>query len=193
MKNKWKVLFFTIVGINLVTIIIVIGLIMYPSNFSKTEAQQPEFERKTVNFNIKTTKSDLNDVINHYIQSEDLTGDFHYEVRLSDDVELHGIIPIFSQNVALQLAFNPEALETGDLLLRQKSMKIGELPLPVSYVLKFINDNYKFPNWVQINPKDESIYVALREMKLKSNLQVEIDKFDLPNDDIEFSLIIPTE
>lgn len=191
MKNKWRTLFFFILGINIIMLFIVITLLLLPvkqDSFTFDDNQRNE----EVAFNIQTNKTDLNRVINHYLESEGLTGGIHYEVILDEEVELYGTIPVFSQNVSMKLSFEPESLENGDLILRQKTMTIGQLPLPVSYVLKFIKDQYKLPKWVKINPNEELVYVSLHKMKLKSDLKVKVDKFDLRNDKIAFTLLVPT-
>jgi uncharacterized protein YpmS len=150
-----------------------------------------ENTKEEVQFHFTTNKQDLNQVINHHIES--LKGPIDYEVLLKDDVELYGTIPIFTQNIQMKLTFEPVALDNGDLLLKQKSISIGELPLPVSQVLKMIRDNYQFPDMVQIDPKEEQIYIALQKMKLKSDLSVRVDEFNLQGDQIKFSLLVPTE
>lgn len=192
-RNKWKIFFFIIFGINIVVILTLGSLIMFP----QAEAHDNQFEHtpelaNNVNFDITTTKADLNKIINHYLNSQDFNDGFSYEIKLKDDVELHGTLTFFNKNIPLQLSFEPKALENGDLLLEQKEMKIGDLPLPVPFVLKFVNDNYKFPEWVKLNPKDQSIYVSLQTMKLKSNLRVRANQVDFAQDAIDFTLIVPT-
>ncbi|WP_213087605.1 YpmS family protein, partial [Heyndrickxia sporothermodurans] len=135
----------------------------------------------------------LTNLINHYIQKEGLNGPIDYSVKLSDEVELYGIIKVFSQDVQLKMTFEPEAQKNGDLLLRQKSILIGNLNLPVEFVLKFIQKSYKFPDWVTIQPNKKTIYVALQSMKVNNEMIVHADRFDLKNDDISFTLQIPTE
>jgi uncharacterized protein YpmS len=143
-------------------------------------------------FQVKTNKQDLNQLINHYLE-EELSGSFDYEVLLTDEVELYGDIPVFSESIEMKLTFEPKALENGDLELQQKNISIGKLTLPVHFVLKFIQGSYTLPDWVTIQPNEEKVYVSLQNMKLKSNLKVRVDEFNLKNDDIEFSLLVPMD
>jgi uncharacterized protein YpmS len=78
-------------------------------------------------------------------------------------------------------------------LLKQKSISIGALNLPVTYVMKIIQQNYKLPNWVVIEPNNESIYVSLQEMELKSDIKVRANSFNLKRDDISFTLWVPVK
>lgn len=192
MTKKWKTLFFLLLGINLLILILFFVLVNIP--IKKEDPQTGDkVNQEDVQFQINATKSDLNRIINHYIEQEGLKSPIAYEVFLNDEVELYGTMKIFTENIEMKLTFEPEALSNGDLILRQKSIQIGKIQLPVAYVMKFISEQYDFPEWVNIQPNDELIYVALQKMKLKSDIKVKVNKFDLKNDDIRFSLLVPTK
>ena len=114
-------------------------------------------------------------------------------VLLTDQVELYGAIPIFNEELNVKLTFEPKSLENGDLELQQKNMSIGNLSLPPSLVLKFIQNSYSLPEWIMIQPSKEKIYVSLNNFKLKSNFKVLVDEFNLKDDDIRFSLQLPMD
>ncbi|QED48313.1 YpmS family protein [Cytobacillus dafuensis] len=191
-KQKWKNLFFLLLGINLFIIVLLLFLIYSP--IEEDEYTSPDLNTTAhVPFKIKTDKQDLNQVINHYLEKESLNGAIDYQILLNDEVELRGALPVFSQEIQMKLTFEPIALENGDILLEQKSISVGQLQLPVSYVLKFVRDKYKLPNWVTIQPNEEKIYVSLQKMKLKSDIHVKVDEFDLRNDDIRFTLWVPVK
>lgn len=192
MKNRWKLAFFFLlgfVGVFILTLLILAG----------TPVEQPETEQNNaevtkdqhVSFLVRTNKADLNKLINHYLVEEGFTGPMEYQVFVKDNVELYGTFPVFGQNLEMLLTFEPQALENGDLLLKQKSISIGSLNLPVAYVMKVIQQNYKLPNWVEIQPNNESVYVSLQEMELKSDIKVRANSFDLQRDDISFTLWVP--
>ncbi|PLR82759.1 YpmS family protein [Bacillus sp. V33-4] len=190
MKNKWRTLFLLLAGVNISVIAVLLFMINSPAGDRPGSLPEPA-DQDDVKFNIKTNKHDLNRVINHYLESEGLTGPANYQVILQDEVVLYGTLPVFTDEINMKLTFEPEALENGDLLLRQESISVGQLPLPVSYVLKFINDRYELPEWVEISPIEELVYVSLQNMKLKSNIKVKVNEFDLKNDNIQFTLSVP--
>jgi uncharacterized protein YpmS len=150
-------------------------------------------EREEVPFAVTTNREDLTKLINHYLEKEGLNGPIHYEINIADQVELYGTLPIFNTDIQMKLSFEPIALENGDLLLKQKEISIGQLPLPVSYVMNFIANQYNFPEWVDINPEDEEIYVHLTKMDLKNGMLIEAKTFDLEQNIIQFNLLLPTE
>lgn len=192
MKNKWKILFFLLLGINIASAAVVSILISLPPDHEGTEMARVD-NGEDVKFVINTNKEDLNKVINHYLEKEGLTGPINYKVLLRDEVELYGTMPVFSRDLKMKLTFEPEALDNGNLVLRQKSISIGQLQLPVSYVLKFVRDSYHLPDWVTIVPNDEMVYVALQKLKLKSDVKVKVNEFDLKKDKIKFTLLVPTK
>jgi uncharacterized protein YpmS len=93
----------------------------------------------------------------------------------------------------MKLTFEPKALGNGDLVLQQKSMTIGRLHLPISYVLNFIGKNYKIPKGVDIRPKEQLIYIHMQQLKQKSDIKIKADQFDLKKDDIAFTILVPVK
>lgn len=191
-EKKWKKLFFLLLGINILVSVIFFIIIKLPSVDDEYIAKNIKLD-EYVPFNVQTNKQDLNQVINHYLEEEGLTGGIDYQVILNEDVELYGSLSVFSQDIEMKLAFEPKALENGDIVLEQKSISVGQLQLPVSRVLKFVADKYKIPEWVVIQPNEERIYVSLQNMKLKSDVKVKVDEFNLKNDDIRFTLMVPVQ
>ena len=192
MKNKWKTGFFLLLGFIVLIVIILLSLIMIPSN-ENGKVQQTVPNNKNVSFEVKSNKADLNVLINQYIKKEAADSPIEYSIQLQEEVELYGTLPFFSQEVDLKLTFEPEALENGDLVLKQKSISVGSLPLPVSYVLKFIKENYKLPNGVEIQPNDKIVHVNMQQLKLKSDVRIKANRFDLKKDDIAFTILVPVE
>ncbi|PLR98886.1 YpmS family protein [Bacillus sp. T33-2] len=192
MKNKWKLAFFILAGILVAGAAVLFIMAASPAEDAPINKVDRNEDANDVKFLINTNKSDLNKIINHYLD-EQATGSVDYEVVLRDEVELYGTIPVFSQDLQMKLTFEPEALKNGDLILKQKTISIGKLQLPVSYVLNFIRNSYNLPEWVNIQPNDEMVYVSMRDLKLKSDIKVRVNEFDLKEDNISFTLLVPTK
>lgn len=190
MKNKWKNGFLLLLGANLLIVVMLLWLIMIPSdNKDKSSIKVPSGE--SVSFHVTSNKNDLNMLINHYLTKEVADSPVDYRVLLGDEVELYGTFPIFSEKLNMKLTFEPEAQNNGDLVLKQKTMTIGSLHLPVSNVLKIINENYKLPKGVDIRPNDKLVYIHMQQLKLQSDTKIKANRFDLKKDDIAFTLLVP--
>ncbi|MEH7884939.1 YpmS family protein [Bacillus sp. JJ1609] len=191
MKNKWKFGFFILLGLVVAVILFLYFLIASPAENSNMEPVKNIQDSEDVAFKVATNKRDLNRVINHYIEEEGKNSNIDYQVLLTDEVELYGTLPLFSEELELRLTFEPKALDNGDLVLNQKSISVGRLRLPVSTVLKFVRDSYDLPEAVSIQPEEERVYVSIQRLKLKSDIKVRVNEFDLKKDNIKFTLFVP--
>lgn len=188
----WKILFFTLLAVNLVFA----GILFYwmTRPIEDTESLDRLNQNKDmVSIPFSSNKEDLNRVINHYIEEEVADSPIDYDVLLTDNLELYGTLRAFGKDVQLKVLFEPYTTNNGNILLRHRSIQIGEMSLPATFVLNYINEKYKVPEWVTINPAKKTIYLSLREMDLKSGITVEAKKFDLRNDDIQMNLLVPVE
>ncbi|MFE7062290.1 YpmS family protein [Sutcliffiella sp. NPDC057660] len=190
---NWKVAFFSLLIINILVAGLAIVLVLLPKHSNLLRLSQEEADdRQRVSFNIRSDKEDLNKLVEYYLEKE-TKRPLNYEVRLTDRVELRGEMTVFERDIPLTMTFIPQVQENGDVNLKQDSMSIGRLQVPVSMVLKYVGDNYPLPSWVSILPDEQSIYVSLQELELRSDAKVEFTKFDLEKDDIEFKLLVPVE
>ncbi|MEK3797443.1 YpmS family protein [Peribacillus sp. FSL H8-0477] len=188
--RKWKTLFITLAALNIIGIITVFLLISLP--VKDEPISEKLVENEDIEFQVHANREDLNLLIAQYLEKEGFTGIINYEVLLTDEVELFGTVKMFGRDVELKLTFEPIAQKNGDLVLVQKTISLGQMGLPVSYVMNFINKQFKTPDWVTIQPNQKQIYVSLQNMKLKSDIKVKAKKFDLENDDISFILSVPS-
>ncbi|TWE06084.1 uncharacterized protein YpmS [Neobacillus bataviensis] len=192
MKNKWKLGFLILLGINLLIAIILFSLVTAPIKENepvKTNTSSEDY----VSFHVRSNKYDLNRLINHYLKEEAADSPIEYKVLLGDEVELYGTFPFFSEKLKLKLTFEPSAQKNGDLILKQKSMSVGKLHLPISFVLNFIREKYKLPKGVEIRPNDHLVYIHMQQLKQKSDLKIKVDKFNLKKDDIAFTILVPVK
>lgn len=192
-KNKWKIGFFILLGLILAAVLLVWTLMALPVEETKPGSEMKSADSDDVAFKVSTNKRDLNRVINHYIEEEGMNSRIDYQVLLTDEVELYGTFPLFSQELELRLTFEPQALKNGDLILKQRSISVGRLRLPVSTVLKFVRDSYDLPDAVDIQPEEERVYVSMQRLKLKSDIKVRVNEFDLKKDNIRFTLLVPAD
>jgi len=189
-KFPWKTAFFTLLVINIGMIIFFFISAFLPTGGDSLTGENGVSKKTQARLTVMANKKDLNILINDFIEKENAESPIDYKVKLNDEVELYGTLPIFDQNVEMKLTFEPKALENGDLILSQNTIYIGKLQLPSRYVMNFIKNNYHFPKWVEIFPNEKMIYIHLTDIELKNQLHIHANTFDLKNDDISFSLFI---
>lgn len=145
----------------------------------------------TVPLIVKGSKSSLNQLINSYLQKEAKNDQLNYRVQLEDKVYLYGTIQAFNKNIEMKMTFQPEVKKDGNLLLHVEELSIGLIQLPLSYVLKYMNKNYEFPQAVKIDSTQQLVDIQLNELSLKNNFKASIQSFDLVRDDISFKMYVP--
>ncbi|MCH1626361.1 YpmS family protein [Ferdinandcohnia quinoae] len=188
-KNKWKILFFVVISINCIALLYFCIMTFLPSD---TEIPKMELNKQDgIELGVVTNKEDLTKLINNYLKKESKDIPLDYKVLLTDKVMLIGTITVFEKEIDIVLTFEPEALDNGDLLLRQESITLGQLELPVTYVMRYISDHYALPEWVKIDPKNQLVYANLSEMEVKSNMKIKVDNFNLKNDNLKFKIVVP--
>ncbi|MDZ5711943.1 YpmS family protein [Jeotgalibacillus haloalkalitolerans] len=190
MRNFWKLMFFGLLSVILIATAVIAYLLLRPVEGEQANASQEAPPESRAEFEVITNREDLTIVANRFIE-EELGGSIDYSVLFDDRVKLNGEIPIFSTSIDFQMSFEANALENGNLLLTQESLSLGAIDLPVSSVLKFIDDSYEFPEWVVMEPQNQQIVVQVTEIDVAQGLNVKTNQFDLEDDEISFSIYVP--
>nr|WP_163654021.1 YpmS family protein [Listeria sp. PSOL-1] len=191
-RNVWKwISLLLIAGI----LIFLIWVYLATFIFSPTKEESPvvRSRQKTVAFTSKTTKADLNQLIATYIDDFKKEQDLDYQVHIANQVIFTAKIKFLSQTADLKLTFSPKVVKGGNVELMLKSVSIGALTLPVSYVMSLVNSSYSFPDWVTVIPKQEKIYLALDRLKLDGGVKVRMNTLNLKKDDLSFTLLVPVK
>jgi uncharacterized protein YpmS len=190
--NKWKISFLILTIINFLIIITLSAFILLPSEQSNNvEKNEKMGEDIAVPFLIRAQKNSLTDLINHYLEEETAQENLQYRVELKENVYVYGVIDAFNNDIDMTLILEPKVKSDGNLQLKVKELSIGQLKLPVSYVLKYMNSNYHLPRYVKIHSGEKMIDINLDELTFKNGLSARVESFDLENDDITFTLYVP--
>jgi len=190
-SHQWKRLFLILLLLDIAVLAMILFLaVLYPQ--TETIDKDDGVKRSGAMFTVSTDKKQLTQYVNGYLRKlSSENSKIDYAVVLNDDVELHGELTVLGKKLTFQMNFQAEVQPDGDLLLRQKSIRLGGLRLPVKTVLEVMKSNYAFPDGVTIMPKEQQIYVALTRLKTKSGMTFEAIDFDLKNDKIKLNIYLP--
>lgn len=190
--KKWKMLFLILVGLNLFVLIVFLAFLFSPTDSSnRIEKAKPIETENTVPFLISSQKEDLTRLINRYLEKEADQDNLQYTVELEDEVNVYGSIKAFNKDINMKLILEPVVKEDGNVQLHVEELSIGQLKLPVSYVLKYMNTYYELPSYVVIDSSEKVIDIYLDELTFKNGLSARAESFNLKNDDITFTLYVP--
>lgn len=190
----WKRRFFILLTLNII-LFIFLALYLY-SPIPKTEIDQAGEQYKLENssqFVVRTTKQNLNNLVNAYLDKLLAGTNHHYTINLDEDVQLLGELPLFSSTVPLLIHLEPIVQDNGDLVLKQKSISVGQLQLPNKKIMEYVVKYLPVPQWVIINPREEEIYVKITDMEIRSNFKISVEQFDLEGNHIAFKIDVPYE
>lgn len=136
-KSKWKKLFYSLLAINVVVVVILLALIFWPVPDASYPENEATSQDESSEFVVRTTKQNLNDLINAYTDQLLKGTSHHYRIELDEDVHLIGELPVFSATVPLSAHLEPLVQENGDIILKQKSISIGLLELPNRKIMEY--------------------------------------------------------
>ncbi|AIF44738.1 MULTISPECIES: YpmS family protein [Virgibacillus] len=189
-KSKWKKLFFTLLIVNILLVLVFVSLIFWPVSKKEYAVKEETPAEDSSVFVVRTTKNNLNELVNAYIG--ELNDSKHqYKIELEEDVHLIGELPVFSSTVPLSVHLEPLVQENGDIILKLKSISVGLLQLPNKKIMEYMGKYLPMPEWVTVNPKEEEIYVAVTDMKIKSNFEVAVEQIDLDANNLAFKIKVP--
>lgn len=189
--NVWGKRFFLLLGINIFVILVLVILIMWPVEDVEIPSQSLDLENESSEFIVRTSKQNLNNLINAYIEQLTEGTEHKYRIELDEDVHLIGELPVFSTTVPLSIHFEPIAVENGDVILQQRSISLGLLELPNQKIMEYLDRYLPMPEWVTVDPKNEEIYIALTQMDIKSNFKLAAETIDLEANNLAFKIHVP--
>lgn len=191
--NGWKIAFLVLVGI-----LIGSGIFLTTRVFSTRETNLPPSSETTVPegspvLTMNMDKKKLNTVMDYFLTDFQKDSDIKYEFYLENQALLKGQFNFLGAKINFYLYFDPYVMDNGNVQLKARDLSIGTLNLPISEVMSMITRSYKFPDWVEVSAKDQTIELKLDQFKMQNGLFIKADHIDLVGDDIQFSLYLPKE
>src|SRR5699024_12468401 len=89
-------------------------------------------------FIVRTTKQNVNNLVNAYIDKLLANSKHDYTINLEEDVQLLGELPIFCTSVPVLNHFDPVVHDNGDLVLEHKYISVDNLNLQNKKIMKYL-------------------------------------------------------
>ncbi|MCZ0702525.1 uncharacterized protein YpmS [Natronobacillus azotifigens] len=192
-KRNWRLLFLSLLGINIFILIVIFILIFSPTP-NQREIPDPNFTQDDpgAEFTIQSTKQDLNDLINNYLDQILVADNARFNVHIDEDVHLIGALTAFNTEIPLSIRMDPVVQPNGDLILKQTEMSLGLLHLPRNRIIHYVGMQVDTPDWLYFDSENEQIYLAISQVEIQDNMRIRVQELDLDNDSIHFRLRIPS-
>lgn len=189
MVNKWKAAFFILAG--LIIIFLITGIGWVNNTFPDPEEGERGFEayefedREGASFTVNTTREDLNYWLQQELAKEEDSD--KYELYIEDAVYMETTVQAFGVTIPIEMVLSPHVTEEGNLELREESFRVGNINLPSSRVFQLISATVDLPDWIYVVPEESLFYVNVRE-GVSEDMVLQIQSFDLENNDIEIHI-----
>ena len=186
--NKWKKAFLILVGLDVFIILLIIALLVIPFQESEKLPKNPrQLTSEKPVFTVQADKQQLVKWVNAEIAKHP-SGNLSYQVDLSDTLDINGELKVLGINVPFAMSFHPDVDRLGNIVLREKEIKLGRLALPASEVLKFIRAGSGLPKWITVLPDKQEIYVDMNRIVTQDRFYLKAKTMDLPNNRIFFNV-----
>ncbi len=191
-SDPWKWAFAILLGLVLGFIVFVWFQVTTPSSDQKQIATQTtQKQGQYANVNVVLNKEQLSAAVNYYLQQNQKKGEIKYRFVLDKSAILMGTTKILGKDVSFTLYATPQLDDSGNLVLKTKSVAIGSLNAPPSFVLGYIKNNYDLGKWAKINASKATITLDLNQLTKKQGIKIQGEKFDLKQDDLQFKVAFP--
>lgn len=191
-QNPWKWAFAILLGLVLGFIVFVWFQVTTPSSDQKQIATQTtQKQGQYANVNVVLNKEQLSAAVNYYLQQNQKKDAIKYRFVLDKSAILMGTTKILGKDVSFTLYATPQLDDSGNLELKTKSVAIGSLNAPPSFVLGYIKNNYDLGKWAKINASKATITLDLNQLTKKQGIKIQGEKFDLKQDDLQFKVAFP--
>ncbi|MFR6560376.1 MAG: YpmS family protein, partial [Weissella confusa] len=110
---------------------------------------------------------------------------FRFEMTKSG-MMVYGTYKLLGQNVDFGMKMVPEVTKNGGILLHAKSVAVGQLPLPVKYVMGYLGNMVDLPKWLTIDTSEQTILIDLGKAPEVQGMRVKAVTIDPAKDKFLF-------
>lgn len=190
MGNRWKTAFFALlVFLAALTVALFVAFQHYLPAPKKTDfAIEDELNSDKPIFTVSTNKQQLQALVNEKLTASNEKENVRYKIEMKDELAVKGAVVFLGNDISFSMTLHPKVTTSGNIILEEKSIRLGSFNLPVSRVLQYIKKSGQLPDWVTILPKKEEIHVALDDIQIENQFYLQAEQFDLEENDMTFSI-----
>lgn len=188
-RNWYKLLFWLLLAVN----VIGIGtLAVKATGPVKVGIETPAPKPTDSSVELLLNRSQVNTLSANYLNRFLKNRQVKYEFLVGKQyATVVGTTKFMGVQVKFALNFVPERTDEGNVLLRAKSLSVGQLKLPMGYVMHYIAKNYDLPTWVTLNPKKRTILLDLNKYSQDKAVDYQMKELDMAKGQFKIRLSMP--
>ena len=94
--------------------------------------------------------------------------------------------------IRFAINFIPQMTKEGNILLKAKGLSVGQLNIPLKFVMGYIAKNYNIPKWVSIDAKNKTILLDLNRYSKHRSLKYSAEEINMEDGRFRFLITVPT-
>lgn len=190
-RNPWKIAFISLIGLLVVLVAGMFLAVSLSSSTTKLVNQKSTNQSEPISATIN--KAQLNQLSNYYLDKLQKGRPSQYHFEVANEGIVYGSLTLLGSNVDYSLTFDPKVMPNGNIELHANKLALGKFPVPISFVLMYVKQNYKLPKWVQLIPKDKTIKLDIIHMNGKNGINYRARTIDLKGQGkFAFEILLPT-
>ncbi|GKS80434.1 hypothetical protein LPAF129_01190 [Ligilactobacillus pabuli] len=191
-RDPWKIAFTTLLALMIALTAVVLVKVYTPGQDVQKVVETKLPADQATAIDVKMNKEQLSSAVNYYLNHQQKgKNNIQYKFILDQSAILIGTTKVFGDQISFTLYAKPTLNKDGNILLKIKSVAIGSLNAPKSFILSYVKNRFKAGPAVQISPKKSEIVLNLNQVKTKQGIQAKGQQLDLKKDDIRFRILIP--
>ncbi|SCB71854.1 YpmS family protein [Weissella bombi] len=171
-------------GTLLVLVVVTIGLLFMPQSHKHVTDTRPEIGQAS--FEVSISRRELNALVEKYINADpSLRKQFRFEMQ-KKGMMVYGTYKLFGQSVDFGMQMTPEVTKNGGILLHADSVAVGQLPLPVKFVMNYFGKKFDLPKWLVLDSQKRTLLIDLGKAPKVQGVRVKAVQIDPKNDKFVF-------
>ena len=191
--NIWKWLFISLLVLLIIFVFWFISLfqtsseVPRPDQGGRTARYQDPYQLK-----MALDTQEVERLVNDYVatlEMEDLT----LQIDFQDRLEIHARYNLLNKEWPFTIYLLPQVTEEGNVILEVDDFRMGELPIPESWLIKILNISMDWPSWIVLDEAAQTIDLYFNQQIFADQFQVEVTQVDLENERVTFDFLISSD
>lgn len=189
--NWWKWAFIVVV----LAIVVSCGVVL---NRATAPAPQTEVSQTTkpndASLVVELNRKQVNALSANYLDNFLKDNKIKYTFMVGKKyATLVGNTKFLGAKVRFAINFIPERTSAGNVLLRAKGLSVGQLNIPIKFVMGYIAKNYNIPKWVSINANKKTVLLDLNRYSKNRQLKYSAQEINMQEGRFKFLITVPAK
>ncbi|WP_243129461.1 YpmS family protein [Weissella soli] len=163
-------------GTLVVLVVLATTLLFLPTNGQINEGTKQNIGKAA--FVVSVNRTQLNALVDQYLNSDPK---LKHKLRLEmgkHDMMVYGTQKLLGQSVDFGIRMKPEVTKHGSITLHAESIAVGQLPLPVTFIMRALKNMANLPVWMQVDAQQKTITIDMGKTPKMQGVQFKAVKIN---------------